>query len=301
MGLTYQWAFNGTALTDGNGISGSATSTLALSNVQSAITGNYTVKVSTVGGSVTSNVATLSLLAGSSATHFVSSTVGGYLVGQTITITNTITYTGTASSLGWSVLLPPSWSFLSSAGSIGDVGPNVGDTQELDWAWTSPPASPVTFTYTLNVPAGTTGTQSIQSLVILRLNGGDFQTLAQPDPLVINPSYYHSADENHTGQISLLELTRVIELYNTHNGTTRTGAYLDQAGTEDGFAPDPTRTLGQAATLSYYHSADEGQVGYLTLTDLTRVIELYNYHNGTARTGDYHDQSGTEDGFAPGP
>jgi hypothetical protein len=177
----------------------------------------------------------------------------------------------------------------------------MGDTQELDWAWSNPPASPVTFTYTLNVPAGTTGSQTIQTFVILRLSGGDFQTLAQPDPLVINPSYYHSADENHTGQISLLELTRVIELYNTHNGTTRTGAYLDQAGTEDGFAPDTSRTLGQAGTLGYYHSADEGQVGYLTLTDLTRVIELYNYHNGTARTGDYHDQPGTEDGFAPGP
>ena len=301
MGLTYQWAFNGTALTDGNGISGSTTSTLAISNVQSAVTGNYTVTVSTVGGNVTSNVATLSLLAGSSANHFVISTVGGYLVGQTITITNSITYTGTASSLGWSVLLPSGWSFLSSGGSTGDVGPNVGDTKVLDWAWTTPPASPVTFTYTLNVPANTTGAQSIQSLVILRLNGGDFQTLAQPDPLVINPSYYHSADENQTGQISLLDLTRVIELYNTHNGTTRTGAYLNQAGTEDGFAPDPTRTLGQAATLGYYHSADEGQVGYLSLTDLTRVIELYNYHNGTARTGDYHDQPGTEDGFAPGP
>jgi len=240
-------------------------------------------------------------LAGSSANHFVSSTVGGYLVGQTITITNSITYTGTASSLGWSVLLPSGWSFLSSGGSTGDVGPNVGDTKVLDWAWTTPPASPVTFTYTLSVPANTTGAQSIQSLVILRLNGGDFQTLAQPDPLVINPSYYHSADENQAGQISLLDLTRVIELYNTHNGTTRTGAYLNQAGTEDGFAPDPTRTLGQAATLGYYHSADEGQVGYLSLTDLTRVIELYNYHNGTARTGDYHDQPGTEDGFAPGP
>jgi len=300
-GLTYQWAFNGTALTDGNGISGSSTSTLILANVQSANSGTYTVTVSTVGGSVTSSAATLSLLTGSSATHFVSSTVGGYVAGQTITVTSTITYPGTASSLGWTVLLPTGWSFVSSGGSVGDIGPNMGDTQELDWAWSNPPASPVTFTYTLNVPAGTTGSQTIQTMVILRLSSGDFQTLAQPDPMVTNPSYYHSADENHTGQFSLLELTRVIELYNTHNGTTRTGAYLDQASTEDGFAPDPTRTLGQAGTLGYYHSADEGQIGYLTLTDLTRVIELYNYHNGTARTGEYHDQPGTEDGFAPGP
>lgn len=38
---------------------------------------------------------------------------------------------------------------------------------------------------------------------------------------------------------SLFELTRVIELYNTRSGTTRTGRYHVQAGTEDGFAAGP--------------------------------------------------------------
>ena len=41
--------------------------------------------------------------------------------------------------------------------------------------------------------------------------------------------------------IGLLELTRVIELYNTRNGTTRTGCYKVDATGEDGFAPDPAR------------------------------------------------------------
>ena len=50
---------------------------------------------------------------------------------------------------------------------------------------------------------------------------------------------YHSADSNRDGKMSLLELTRVIELYNTRTGTTRTGAYKLQSGTEDGFAPGP--------------------------------------------------------------
>ena len=34
---------------------------------------------------------------------------------------------------------------------------------------------------------------------------------------------------------------------------------------------------------------------------LLRVIELYNYRVGTERTGQYHIQADTEDGFAPGP
>ena len=162
------------------------------------------------------------------------------------------------------------------------------------------PASPVTFSYTLNVPAGQTGEQQIVALVGVR-NGTSLQFLAQPDPLMVPQLLWHSADESHEGRISLLDLTRVIELYNTHNGSTRTGAYTDQAGTEDGFAPDTTRPSGQAVTLPYYHSADENHEGKISLLELTRVIELYNYHSGTTRTGQYHAQAGTEDGFAPGP
>jgi len=54
-------------------------------------------------------------------------------------------------------------------------------------------------------------------------------------------------------------------------------------------------------TLSHYHSADTGRDGRFSLIELTRVIELYNTRAGTARTGAYHVQAGTEDGFAPGP
>jgi hypothetical protein len=37
----------------------------------------------------------------------------------------------------------------------------------------------------------------------------------------------------------LIELTRVIELYNVRHGTVRTGAYHAATGTEDGFATGP--------------------------------------------------------------
>ena len=46
--------------------------------------------------------------------------------------------------------------------------------------------------------------------------------------LIVN---YHTADSNKDGNISLFELTRVIELKNA------SGGYRVQAGTEDGFAP----------------------------------------------------------------
>jgi hypothetical protein len=41
--------------------------------------------------------------------------------------------------------------------------------------------------------------------------------------------------------------------------------------------------------------------GKFNLVELTRVIELYNYRVGTVRTGQYHPQAGTEDGFGLGP
>lgn len=148
------------------------------------------------------------------------------------------------------------------------------------------------------------------ALVQLPQGGGLAQLIATPDPLVLaNSVERHSADTRPVdGFISLFELTRVIELYNTRNGTVRTGNYKVDATGEDGFGPDASRSAGSAVSLARFHSADtRGAVpgtppdGAIDLFELTRVIELYNYRVGTVRTGQYHIQSGTEDGFASGP
>ena len=60
------------------------------------------------------------------------------------------------------------------------------------------------------------------------------------------------------------------------------------------------RTSNATVTLALYHSADEDRNGEHSLLELTRVIELFNYRSGTTRTGQYHVQAGTEDGFEPG-
>jgi hypothetical protein len=81
----------------------------------------------------------------------------------------------------------------------------------------------------------------------------------------------------------------------------RTGAYVVAVGSEDGFAPDRSRPAGVSVALTAYHSADLDRNGSLNLFELVRVIELYNFRQGTVRTGHYHRQAGTEDGFASGP
>ena len=146
---------------------------LKLNNVQASAAGNYTVATTNSAGTVKSSIATFTLTQpGNSATHAV---VGsGYVAGRTVTLTNTLTYSGTASVLSWAVLLPTGWSFAASAGSAGDQGPLVGQTSEVYWVWTNIPQSPVSFTYTLNVPAGQAGLPELVALV--RVSNGYIAT-----------------------------------------------------------------------------------------------------------------------------
>jgi hypothetical protein len=119
-------------------------------------------------------------------------------------------------------------------------------------------------------------------------------------PAVLTVLSHHSADMSRDFALDLTELLRVIQLYNARAGNLRTGAYaVGTPGVEDGFAPDLVRT--GAATLARYHSADTNRDGRLSLLELTRVIELYNYRVGANRTGQYRIQSGTEDGYGLGP
>jgi alpha-tubulin suppressor-like RCC1 family protein len=290
--LSYQWNRNGTA------ISGATGASLTLSRIQSADVGVYTVAVRNSVGTVTSDGASLEVApAGVVVTATQAVSGNEYRAGQTVTVTNTLSYGSGVSGLAWQLILPNGWSYVSGSGAEGDIKPVVGTTELLEWAWSSTPASPATFTVTLSVPASETGTKALSALVISRTNGTANTEIVNPTPLNLSSApTLHSADTNRDRRISLLELTRVIELYNTRSGSVRTGQYTELAGSEDGF------TAGSAGTLlTRYHTADSNNDGRISLLELTRVIELYNYRQGTVRTGQYRPQSGTEDGFAPGP
>ena len=294
--LTYQWR------KDGIPLDGATTATLSLAAVQASQGGSYTVFVSNALGAATSLSAVLTVQSGGSGSAATQAVVGsGYTAGATATITNTLTYTAAATGLGWKVTLPLGWSFVSAAGMLGDVRPVVGTVGALEWAWSVPPVGPVTFTYTVNVPAGTAGDQFLAASGIVRFNGALSQPIATPSPLLVPQITMHSADTNADFRISLVELTRVIELYNTRLGTTRTGRYLIQDGSEDGYGLDRVTPAGAPVTITRFHSADSNRNADISLFELTRVIELYNVRSGSVRTGAYRLLAGSEDGFAPGP
>lgn len=297
--FTYQWKKDGVAVAGETRIGGATGGTLTIANAQFADAGAYTVVVGSAAGTVTS--APAAMLAVVDAQHAIAGT--NTAASGSVTIRNTLTFAGAPTALGWQAILPEGWSYATGSGAEGDIKPAVGATGVAEWAWTTVPASPVSFSYTLNVPAGAAGDKALQALNVFRLASGPTNILVLPDPLVLpNSAARHSADTNGDFRISLTEITRVIELYNTRNGTTRTGMYAVAAGaSEDGFAPEPARANSAAAVLARFYSADSNRDGKLSLLELTRVVELYNTRNGTLRTGAYHAQGGSEDGFAPGP
>ncbi len=295
--LRYQWKKGG------SDIVGATLATLSFSDAALTASGLYQVIVSNDAGPTPSREARLTVL-DARPTHILGPGFTGYIAGETITISNTIVHGG-ASQLRWSVTLPDAagWAFVSDNATTASTRPSPGTPSLIEWEWTTVPTSPFTFTYTLQVPIGTDGDRFLAGLVQFTQAGISGLILAKPDPLIVrNVLSRHSADTDGDLAISLFELTRVIELYNTRNGTVRTGAY-DRATivTEDGFAAAPTR--GEVpTTLTRYHSADFRRDGMIDLFELSRVIELYNTRAGTVRTGRYHrDDTNPEDGFAPGP
>lgn len=297
--LTYQWKKDGVALTAGTRFAEVTGRTLTIANAQFTDAGAYTVVVSNAGGSVTS--APEAMLSVVDAQHAVA--VANPAVSGVVTVKNTLTYAGAPAALGWQVVLPDGWSYVSGSGTEGEIKPAAGASGLAEWAWTAIPSSPLTFTYTLKAPPSLTGEKALRAMVLFRQAIGLSNILVVPDPLLTPTApILHSADTDGDSRISLVELTRVLELYNTRNGTVRTGSYtVAAAKSEDGFAPEPERPSALASSLPLFYSADTNHDGKLSLSELTRVLELYNTRSGSVRTGAYRAQAGTEDGFSPAP
>jgi hypothetical protein len=124
--------------------------------------------------------------------------------------------------------------------------------------------------------AGTSASDAAGEAVPVAVANGGLTVTAGPKP--------HSADYSRDYSIALSELLRVVQFYNI-------GAFHCGAATEDGYAPGPG---GQSCAP---HDTDYNPRDWeLSLNELLRMIQFYN-----APGGSYHLQSGTEDGYAPGP
>lgn len=103
--------------------------------------------------------------------------VGAFTPGEVLDVTVTITAEdGSAiSAVGLTETVPDGWTFVSVDGEIGQVppiSPHEGDTGDLGFIWFAVPDFPVTFTYTLQVPADAEANADITGWVDYRQDAG---------------------------------------------------------------------------------------------------------------------------------
>ncbi len=217
---------------------------------------------------------------------------GFYEAGGQVTIEAVLQHTdsSTIAAIGLREIIPAGWTLAAILQDGGaDVQPSVGATDVLEFAWIAVPPFPVTVTFVLNVPPDASLPVAVVGEGFYRFTvGGELSTGAVATPLapgVVNPAFAHKTDMNGDWRVSLNELLRLIQFYNS-------GGLHCSPGSEDGYEAG-----AGGDTACGNHSAD-----YLTpnwrieLSELLRVVQFYNSPNRA-----YHRADGTEDGFAPGP
>lgn len=111
----------------------------------------------------------------------------------------------------------------------------------------------------------------------------DYAINSVSEPLVVIVGNEYNADQNDDGLISLSEMLRVIQFFNSDG-------FHCEADTEDGYAPGPGDTTC-ASHASDYNTQD----WHINLSELLRLIQFFNSSGYHACPGE-----GTEDGFCPG-
>lgn len=100
-----------------------------------------------------------------------------YTAGGTVEVELTLSCTGvdTILALGTYETVPTGWTFVSMrevSGIKPQIGPQVGDSGTLEFAWFTVPSLPCTFAYTLDVPVDAQGFKSFTGQIEYRLGGG---------------------------------------------------------------------------------------------------------------------------------
>lgn len=202
----------------------------------------------------------------------------------------------------WSVLIPEGWTVVPVDNADGEFVPTEPGVDLAEWNWPVNPTREGAFSYDLIPPEDGVGLVEVEALASYRGSGIAAEpVLVAPDPFklrIVNASI-HTADTDGSLSISLSELLRVIEIYNTRQDSSRTGQYRLRDDSVDGFEPDAVSPSTGTVIFARYHAADTDRNGNVSLSELLRVIELYNVRSGTQRTGSYTTDESSVDGFRP--
>lgn len=122
----------------------------------------------------------------------------------------------------------------------------------------------------------------IENAILSDPNGRQVPVTAYYGAVLVGAVHMHAADLNEDWTITINELLRVIQFFNS-------SAYHCQAGTEDGYA------VGSGQRDCQFHDSDftAPRNWSISVAELLRLIQLFNKKA-------YHISPGSEDGFAPG-
>lgn|GEM_PF-3552609 len=291
---SYQWNL------DEQPIEGASSASLLLAEVQPEREGDYTLTIFTEGETLTTAPVVLTVIGGGPVRAAHSIAVSLVALGETARISVELEWDDRPVDLAYRVELPEGWTLESDDASAAVEVPAVGAAGPLGWRFGSLTGSgALSFSFVVRVPEAADRYNSIMGEVVhAGLGGSEVASEALPYYLGVGAvKGIHDADTDRDRRFGLSELLRVIELYNTRFGTTRTGRYRLSESTDDGYAPESSSD--EAADLASYHSADVDHDERFSLSELLRVIEIYNTRSGTTRTGAYRISGSTVDGFSP--
>ena len=191
---------------------------------------------------------------------------------------------GVLSQLRLLEALPEGWVIRLISGAEGVSAKSVaGNALVLDWSDAT--AFPLQIVYEATAPANASGLVTVTGQADYEMaDGGAESTGAVASVLAeaLPEELTHTADADHDWHLSLSEVLRVVQLYNS-------GGYSAETGTEDGYLPGGGKQAGVP------HDADCNGDWSIDISELLRVVQLFN-----APGGAYYCASGTEDGFVPG-
>lgn len=130
----------------------------------------------------------------------VASTIG--TSAGTVTLSVTLTYSGSMGSIGFQIgSVPPNWTYVSKGGANPpEVAPFSGEMGSFGFAYTSFPASPARFEFTVAHPAGLSGSQvfsAVSAIFRFSENGASKQQIVSAPNLVFSPAASGDLGSHH--------------------------------------------------------------------------------------------------------
>ncbi len=217
---------------------------------------------------------------------------GAYTPGGSVdsTVSLLLNTSEQVTAAGFEETLPHGWTYDGvTDGAAPTIVPASGKTGLLDFARFPVPAFPTSFTYRAQVPAGASGDVLLRGQGIIRtVESGELRTALVAD-LIDGPGAPppDSADTTPDNVITLSELLRVIQFFNSGGLSCAENPETTEYGYQPGFA---------GGIFCAPHASDyQPQDWVVRLSELLRLVQFFNFGGYTACP-----QTLSEDGYCPG-